>query len=45
MDAINAAEMRALEGEGIKYFARDTGSSPEALRASCPVRPLTGPRV
>ena len=38
MDAINAAEMRALEGEAVRYFAQDTGSSPDALRAACPVR-------
>ena len=42
VDAINAAEMRALDGEPVKYYARDTGSSPDALKAGCPVRTAQG---
>ena len=40
VDALNAAQLAALPGDGVRFTAQDDGRSPDALQAACPVRTL-----
>ena len=38
VDALNAAQLAALPGDGVRFAAQDDGRSPDALQAACLVR-------
>lgn len=37
VDQLNRDELEALPGESVRFEAQDSGTSPDALKAGCPV--------